>query len=304
MSGNRILDSAGNAFIVRGADAVYGRFAGGDAGGYGLHNYQNAQRDIDNLKAQRVNLIRVMVSQSQYAGGPLGSGEYLRELDQVVSLGTQRGMVVELSQGWANTPTNVVSFVDLLARRYASNPLVWIKPDNEPSCNDGDRTKCTDWVYWQATERLYVQAIRRAGNTQPILINCIGWSWDCSQIATYPLGDANLIFGPHRYGNGATTFDAGQQNSVNWAWGNLASSYPVVVDEVGLNPDGNPAHISPPSWGQSFMDWATTWVQTRQGAGVIAFNDSWSDQNSMTNYGDGSWNAWGRAFIDHYLSKN
>jgi len=302
VSGNRIVDSADNPFIVKGVDAVYGRFAGGDVAGYGLRNYQNAQRDLDNLKAQNVNLIRVMVSYSQYTSGPLGSAEYLTELDQVVLWVTQRGMVVELSQGWAGGPANVVTYVDLLGRRYSSNPLVWIKPDNEPSCNDGDISKCTDWSYWQNTEQQYVQAIRRAGNTQPIVINCVGWSWDCSQIASYPLGDSNLIYGSHWYGLGRAVFDAQQAGWCDRFWAGLASRYAMVVDEVGLQSDPNAAHISPADWGAGFLDYATTWVKTRQGSGVIGFSDSWSDQNSMTNP-DGTWNAWGQAFIGHYLSK-
>jgi hypothetical protein len=301
VSGNRILDSAGRVFIVRGEDAVYGRFAGGDANGYGLHNYQNAPRDLDNLKAQGVNTIRIMVSGGyDYQVGPLGSAEYLRELDQVVAWVTQRGMVAELSQGWAHTPANTASFVGLLAGRYKANPLVWIKPDNEPNCNDGDTSKCGDWAYWQSTERQYVQAIRNAGNTQPIMVNCIWWSWDCSQIASYPLGDANIIYGPHRYGNGATGFDAGQAANCDQQWANLAGSYPIVVDEIGI--DNGPGQISPPAWGAGFLDYATLWVKTRQGAGVIGFNDAWSDTNSMTNW-DGSWNAWGLAFIAHYWTK-
>src|SRR5690348_4833411 len=99
VNGNRIVDSAGAPFIVKGADAVFGRFAGGDANAYGLHNYQNAQRDLDNLHRQGVNLIRVSVAYIDYATGPLGSTEYLAELDQVVSWVTQRGMVLEVSQG-------------------------------------------------------------------------------------------------------------------------------------------------------------------------------------------------------------
>ena len=297
VSGNAIVDAGGNRFVVKGADAVYGRFAGGDPNGYGLRNYQNAQRDLDNLRSQGVNTIRISVAYNDYAGGPLGSTEFLNELDQVVAWVTQRGMVAEISQGESGFSTNVVNFVALLAGRYQPNPFVWIKPDNEPSCAVYT-ANCGNWPYWQSTEQQFVQAIRNAGNTRPIVINCVGWSWDCSQIGSYPLGDANLIYGAHRYGNGASSFDAASAASCDSSWANLASSYPMIVDEVGLY-NGT---ASPPAWGAGFLDYVNNWVKTRNGSGLIGFNDSWSDANSMTN-ADGSWNAWGQTLITHYWSQ-
>src|SRR5579864_7523392 len=41
---NRIYDLYGKPFIVKGVTSVYGRFSGGDANGFGLTNYYNAQR--------------------------------------------------------------------------------------------------------------------------------------------------------------------------------------------------------------------------------------------------------------------
>jgi hypothetical protein len=298
VTGNRIVDSTGAPFIVKGADALFGRFAGGDVNGYGLHNYQNAQRDLDNLQSQGVNLIRVSVAYVDYATGPLGPIEYLSELDQVVSWVTQRGMVMEVSQGESGFSTAVVDFVAMLAGRYAGNPLVWIKPDNEPNCVSGDLTYCGDWTYWQSSEQQLVQAIRAAGNTQPIVVNCIWWSFVCDQVASYPLGDPNLVYGAHRYGNGNVTFDGAQAASCDALWANLASSYPVIVDEVGLYN----GMTSPSSWGAGFLDYAADWVRTRKGSGVIAFSDSWSDGNSMTDYTDGSWNDWGQTLITHFWS--
>lgn len=295
---NRIVDAYGNRFIVKGADAIYGRFAGGDVNGFGLRNYQNAQRDLDSLKSQGVNTIRISVSYDDYANGPLGASEYLAELDQAVGWVTQRGMVVELSQGESGFSSSVVAFVAMLAGRYQNNPLVWIKPDNEPSCSVVT-TNCSNWSYWQSTEQQFVQAIRGAGNAQPIVINCVSWSWDCSQIANYPLGDSNLIYGAHRYGNGATAFDTGQAAQCDALWANLSSTYAMIVDEVGLY-DG---YTSPPAWGAGFLDYVTNWDHTGQGNGVIGFTDSWSDGNSMTNASDGSWNGWGETLIHHAWSQ-
>jgi hypothetical protein len=129
-------------------------------------------------------------------------------------------------------------------------------------------------------------------------VNCIRWSWDCSQIGAYPLGDANIIYGPHRYGNGALTFDAAQLARCDLAWANLSTTYAMMVDEVGTYVPPS----SPLDWSAAFLDYTTLWVLTRNGNGVIGFTDSWSDPNTMTNW-DGTWNAWGQTMIAHYWSK-
>src|SRR2546430_15642692 len=85
VSGNRIVDQSGTPFIVKGTDAVYGRFAGGDANGYGLRNYPNAQRDPDNPQAQGENTIRVSVAYPEETSGPLRTAQDLTEVDQVGS---------------------------------------------------------------------------------------------------------------------------------------------------------------------------------------------------------------------------
>ncbi len=76
VSGNRILDPAGRPFTVKGADAVYGRFAGGDANGLGRMNYQHAERDLDGLQAAGFNLVRLSIS-ADAAHLPPSSPDYI-----------------------------------------------------------------------------------------------------------------------------------------------------------------------------------------------------------------------------------
>lgn len=62
-----ILNPNGIRFVVRGADAVYGRFAGGDSTGYGATNYDNAERDLSNLSQAGYDLVRIDVAADQYS---------------------------------------------------------------------------------------------------------------------------------------------------------------------------------------------------------------------------------------------
>jgi hypothetical protein len=302
ISGNRILDPLGRPFIVKGADAVYGRFAGGNANGWGLINYQHAQRDLDNMRVAGYNLARISVSYDLAhlpATSPdyVPTDQYLSELDNVIRWVTQRGMVAEVSNGNTARSDDVNSFIELLARRYHSNPLVWFKPDNEPNCEDGDPLKCLDWLTWQQQESRYVRTIRATGYLGPIVINCIAWSFDCSRIFDFPLRDQALVYGAHRYGGGAATWDAVQQAETDLAWANLAARVPVIVDEVGTNSSKS----SPLAWSRGFLSYVVDWVMHRGGDGCIAFVNSWSDDNMMIDAVTGGWNAWGQTFIASYL---
>jgi hypothetical protein len=304
VSGNRILDPAGLPFIVKGADAVYGRFAGGNAHGWGLINYRHAERELSAMKNAGYNLARISVSWDAAHLPPsdpdyIPFTQYMDELDHVVRFVSDRRMVAELSQGQTARPDDVNAFMAMLAGRYAGNPFVWLKPDNEPNCQDGNRSLCADWVTWQTQQSRYIRTIRAAGFGGPVVVNCIAWSFDCSQILTYALGDRNLIYGAHWYGSGAATFDARQRADADAQWANLATRVPMIVDEVGT--ESNPGQTSPLTWSRGFLAYVSDWVSTRQGSGCIGFVNSWSDDNTMTDLPSGRWNAWGQTFIESYL---
>jgi hypothetical protein len=267
-----------------------------------LINYQNARRDLDNMKAAGYNLARISASYDLGNLSPASPDyipvtQYLSELDNVVQMVTQRGMVALLSNGQTARTEDVNAFAALLAVRYRTNPLVWLKPDNEPNCEDGDRALCFDWMTWQLQEARYVKTIRAAGFTGPIVVNCIAWSFDCSKVLSYPLGDAQLIYGAHAYGAGATTWDAAQQADVDAKWANLSARVPVIVDEVGTTVPPS----SPLTWSQGFLTYVVNWVRNRSGSGCIAFVNSWSSDNAMIDATTGKWNAWGQTYLDFYV---
>lgn len=98
VSGNQILDGSGARFTVRGTNAIYGKFAGGNQDGFGAGNYTNAATDLDRLRVAGVNLIRLDVSADCYnhigvQACALPQATYLANLDTAVSLITTRGLV-------------------------------------------------------------------------------------------------------------------------------------------------------------------------------------------------------------------
>lgn len=304
VTGNLIRDPQGNRFVIRGVDAVYGRFAGGDSTGYGLTNYTNASRDLGNIKAAGYNLVRIDADADQWAGStqtPSGS-QFLSELENAVSIAESDGLVVEISQessGTATDNTNASNLLALLAARYSSDPNVWLKLQNEPFCG---KAVCSDWATWQSQENALVSTVRSNGYANPIVVNCVYWSWNCSSYPSYKLNDSNIILGAHRYANGDTNFATQDQSDVVASWGSLtASGYAVMMDEFGNYDTG----ASPPSgsstWNAGFISWIDAWSEASGGSGAIAFADYWSDPNTMTN-SDGSWNSWGAQFTQQCVA--
>ena len=288
VKGNKILDPNGHSFVVRGVDAIYGTFAGGDQSGFGKTNLQNVVRDLANLKVAGINLIRIDVSPAQFTGQNQQS-----QLDTVVRDVTSLGLVAVIDNNDWNDPAAEAHWLQAEANHYQSNALIWFNTGNEPFCGG---VNCDNWSYWQTIEKQWIQAIRDGGNSNPIIINCIHWSWDCSQVGSYPLGDMNLIYGAHRYSDGHDSFNTSEQQESDRFWGNLATQFPIIVDEVGANynPD---AQLE---WDQGFMSYLVNWVKTRQGDGVIGFVYRWSDANSMLDP-QGNLNLWGHIFFDDLI---
>ncbi|MGZ3610714.1 MAG: cellulase family glycosylhydrolase [Ktedonobacteraceae bacterium] len=308
--GNKIYDPQGKVFIVKGMTAVYGRFIG-DANGFGLTNYIHAQRDLDAMRLEGVNLVRIFVSATSAHLPPGNShyiADYMQELDNVVLWTTQRGMVAEITNSLTHDFNESLQFVKQLADRYKSNRYVWIGPMNEPNCNisTGDPSKCSNWAYWQQQQRLYIQAIRRAGMTSPIVVNAVDWSRGLGKIASYPLNDSNIIYAAHRYPDAMTnfTFNAIDQADCDSEWADLTAQFPIIVEEVGIVNDMKVY----PAWGQAFMNFVSNWVKNRGGAGAVGFVYYWSDGNSMTGepqhyLSNGVRNQWGEIFYESYLTK-
>src|SRR5258708_3445409 len=92
VAGNRIYapyTPTDQPFIVKGIDAVYGHFDGGDPTVTGATNFANAARDLNNIQAAGYNLVRISVSADNSGNGYIGTyAQYMSDLDPVAPLVT------------------------------------------------------------------------------------------------------------------------------------------------------------------------------------------------------------------------
>lgn len=301
-NGNKIIDPSGNQFIVKGIVDVWGTFLGSSVGST---NYQNAQRDMDSIKSLGANQIRVFVSANTWNTSS-DQAAYMQELDNVITWATQRSLVIELADTDTNDATLANQFIGMLASRYKTNSYVWLQPMNEPNCSPyGNTAQCDNWSYWQTEESNYVKTIRANGFTNPIVINSIHWSWDLSQIGAYPLNDNNLIYAAHRYGNNNQAFDSTQAQDCDSKWANLATTYPIIVDEVGAQNDGFIMYLT---WNQGFDTYLVNWVTTRQGSGAVAeawymLTDNALSGDWRNNISNDVLTSWGNIYYIGYLQQ-
>jgi hypothetical protein len=326
---NHIYDLSGRAIILRGVVVPYGYFFGShgspdpafDRYGWGQLNLDTAARDFAIVKALGANLVRVMVT---FEGGANRTDR--ARLEAVVTEARRAGLIVEVAGGDdfhenAQIPVeDAPGWISWLARRWKDDPYVWIQPVNEPNCSGGGH--CTDWAYWQTEHQAYVDLIRAAGNTAPIVVNTISWSWDLSQIENYPLHDPldAIIYGAHRYANCIQGWASSDGLLADGQWANLAAKFPLIVDETGAyNGDtpecGSSYHIA---WNRGFLDYVGDWIEKRGGNGATGFAWYWSDENSLSGdwrsyesglperpfgVSDGVLTEWGQVFRDHFLSR-
>ncbi len=290
VDGNRVLDPQGATFVVKGVVSPYGTFAGGLEEELGRVNLDRVAADARRQRELGANLVRVFVDAEEFAGGDQA------ELDAVVRAARRAGLVAQISGAFSAFEPNL-ALVGRLAGRYRDDPGVWIQPMNEPNCEGGAAdAECRDWALWQRQHRAYVQAIRRAGNRAPIVVNGPDYATDLRQVDRYPLGDPNVVLGVHAYGNADRRFDRALYEE---RWAPVAARRAVIIDEVGAF--NGPQFPNALSWNEGFLTWATDWVRRRGGAGITGFNWRWTDPNTMVDLASDAPTPWGSLFIERVL---
>ena len=300
VSGNKLIDPHGRQFIVRGIASPYGPFCGGVKD---WDSINTIERDYSIIKELGCNLVRICVA---YKATSAEADR--KKLVHVVAKAREKGFAVEIANSYTsftvNTKTAVgdqPSWLAWLANRWKDDPYVWLVPINEPNgAPPGNRAKLNDWSFWQEEQNQYIEIIRKAGNTAPLIINTPVWSWDFSGIDKYPLKDPlkKIIYAAHRYANENKSFTDEQETNCDKSWASLAARYPIVVDEVGGQNSPYEIHSE---WNRGFVSYCADWVNDKQGCGVVAFNWYWCDDNSMSgdwrrNRNTGELNEWDGSF--------
>lgn len=300
-------------------------------------SHEAVAASIDSAKLLGINLIRVSVDPAMQKASvaytdPSNGCEYPSDmdmLDAIVSIATEKGVVVQLQQGNDKAPVQVViAFLSFLAQRYRDNAFVWINPANELNGANGSGN-VNNVSVWHATMSQYIAAIRAPNASggkflNPIVINPPNFGENLagivSTLTAYSVYSADpcLIVGVHLYPlKGEHDFKTARLPSETNYWFRFVNNFCIFIDEVGINnygtsydPDLNPGYSSadPAEW-ERMKSWTLdfcSWLYQQCNYGYLngATGMMWYayipgmaivDLNSMIKV-DGSLGAWGQIF--------
>jgi hypothetical protein len=236
----RIVDGAGNAVAIHGADRSGTEYA--CIQGWGIFDGPSDQASIDAMKAWKVNAVRVPLNEDCWLGingvaSAYGGASYKQAIAGYVKLLRDSGMIVILDLHWTAPGSqqatqqlpmadadHSTTFWSQVAAAYANDGFVIFDLFNEPTVTDWtcwvsggscakDKNGATYTVAGMAT---LLKAVRTAGAQNVVILGGLGYSSDFSQwepsvnsIPSLPspldgLAVSNVAASWHQYDFGAT----------------------------------------------------------------------------------------------------
>lgn len=227
------------------------------------------------LENWNANVIRLPLNQDRWFGRAPGQNDggarYRQIVDGVVQACADHNAYVLIDLHWSDLgqwganigqhrmpDQNSVVFWSDAATRYANHPAVLFDLYNEPHdvsweiWRDGGTVSENGRSYAAPGLQELADVVRRTGAGNLLVIAGLDWGYDLSGIARgYALNDAGgsgILYDSHIYpwkGNSAGAWDP--HVAV------IADQYPVVIGEVGCEPDGR--YESPYTWAPRVLDY-------------------------------------------------
>ncbi len=251
VSGNKLVDGAGNAVRLVGVNRSGSEYACQQGGG--IFVGPTDQASIDLMKSWKMNAVRVPLNEHCWLGiswAPNTSGQNYRNaiIDYVNRL-TANGLYVILDLHFtgpngapaiqdavmANRQYSV-PFWQSVAQTFKTNPALMFELFNEPRDIDWNcwLNGCQNWQNFQsAGMQELVNAVRAQGASQPIIISGLDWGHDMRQLLQYKPNDpaGQLAAGQHLY-NFKRCADTTCWNA---EFAPVAAQMPLVGTEIGEN---------------------------------------------------------------------
>ncbi len=245
--GNRIVDSAGQTIVLRGAE-----IPGLNLGAPNADTLALSPTTFSTMRQRfNMNALRLPVVSSIAAGDPL----YLTRAAEIVREAKQAGLVVILAEYGTGMPTpEEIGFWHTYASYFKNNPMVIFDMFNEPDAamvpgHVSGIHSPADWQFWLhggiatngqpiAGMQALVDAIRSAGATQMIAV--MGFNDDpemqgFDERAYIP--DANIMYEVHPFYVNDLTNDQRDAH-----FGFLANTFPLLAGEWGFIPGEDSAN--------------------------------------------------------------
>jgi len=241
------------------------------------------------------NLARIPLSQDYWFGTvsnwstpypPDGGEAYRKTVDEVVEIALSFGKYVSLNLQWSNADElgenigqhfmpdeNTLEFWLDAAERYKNNPAVLFNLYSEPRSVSwevwkyggpieevvGDYSVSTKTLkYTTPGHQKMVDEIRALGANNIIIAGGLGWAYDLKGIAvgvitgiTFALEDTpegnGIVYDSHIYPQRGDSYDFDVLC--------IKDDHPILIGEIGIEPDGRWGAAERPDWLTNMLDW-------------------------------------------------
>jgi hypothetical protein len=320
VSGNTILDGAGNAVKIHGVNHAGSEFACVD--GYGFFDGATDVASILAMKTWNINAVRVPLNEDCWLGingvsAPYSGENYQAAVQAYVNLLIANGMYAIVDLHW-NAPGSTLAtgqqamadadhapaFWTSVAGVFKSSGSVILELYNEP-WPDNDQDTTAAWTCWRdggscpsisfpvAGMQTLVNVVRAAGAPNLVLLGGVEYSNALSQWAAYKPTDPlnNLAVAWHVYAGNACSatqcFDA--------IAGPVAQAFPIVATEIGDSTCDGTFLTTVTGWLDAHGQGYTAWTWNTWGTGCANYS-------LITDYSGTPNGAYGLAYQAHLLS--
>jgi len=237
------------------------------------------------------NVVRLPLSQDYWFGKitnwstprpPDNGVQYQKTVDDIIQLASEFGKYIILDLHWSNggiwgqyngqcqmPDENSLEFWVDVAKKYKNHPAVLFNLYNEPHGitwevwrNGGDITEIVNkgksdektLTYTTPGHQKILEAIRAEGANNIIVAGGLDWAYDLSGIVNYALEDTpngnGVIYDSHIY-----PWKEWDGTNHNFKVLRIHSDYPIIIGEIGIDPDGEWGASSRPNWLKGMLDW-------------------------------------------------
>jgi hypothetical protein len=283
--GNKILNSRGQEVRLTGVN-----ICGLEWSSWGDYKLESVYEVFANWNC---NIVRLPLSQDRWFGKlldsstpnpPDGGEDYRQTVDDIVQLALSFGKYIEIDLHWSNAGVwgenvaqhfmpdeNSLEFWIDVAKKYANNSAVLFNLYNEPYNiswevwkNGGEITEVVNrgtnnekrLTYTTPGHQKILEEIRALGANNIIIAGGLDWAYDLRGIAgAYALEDTpegnGIIYDTHIY-----PFKEWNGMHHDLYVLCITDKYPVMIGEIGIDPDGEWGAASRPSWLKIMLGWA------------------------------------------------
>lgn len=320
ISGNQLLDSNGQQVIPRGVNRSGSEYA--CIQGFGDFDGPSDAASVQAMASWGIKSVRVPLNEDCWlninmGSSPYGGAQYQTAIENYVNLLHANGMYAEITDMWGapgsqqatSNPaiTNAdhsPTFWTSVANAFKNDSAVFLGLMNEPhgvtaNCWLNGGSACSGQVsYTAAGSQSLVNAIRGTGATNPIAVQCIDYSNNCTGwLANKPVDPANALMAEaHIYGGNACQ----TVSCLNSQVAPVAAQVPLILGETGETFDGSDCNNSSTNI-SAYMNWADA-----HNVGYQAWTwDTWGSCNLslITNYNGTPFGVYGNFVKTHLLAE-